>query len=217
MAVDRAVFHDHEWYKPLVARPEERDAFVRCQMLTKRYNQLAADQASARREILVGLCREFGAESTIAPRLKCVYGYNLRIGRHVHINSDPVLSDDAAITIGDYVRMGPRVQLLTAMHPVDDYLARREGWERTMPINVGEDVWLGAGVIVCPGVTVGPTTVVGAGSVVTRDIPAGVLAAGNPCRTIRPLGSNDVKGKSQEPASTYPASGSSGYSGRRRC
>ena len=84
--------------------------------------------------------------------------------------------------------IGPRAQLLTALHPVDDVDARRAGWESAAPITLGDNVWLAAGVIVCPGVTIGADTVVGAGSVVTRDLPAGVLAAGNPCRILRPRG-----------------------------
>ncbi|MDT5351476.1 MAG: maltose O-acetyltransferase, partial [Mycobacterium sp.] len=82
---------------------------------------------------------------------------------------------------------GPRAQLVTALHPVDDYEARRAGWESAAPIVLGDNVWLAAGVIVCPGVTIGANSVIGAGSVVIVDIPAGVLAAGNPCRVIREL------------------------------
>jgi maltose O-acetyltransferase len=85
------------------------------------------------------------------------------------------------------VSIGPRVQLLTALHPMDDHEMRRQRWERAEPIAIGDNVWFGGGVIVCAGVTVGDNTVVGAGSVVTRDLPAGVLAAGNPARVIRNL------------------------------
>jgi maltose O-acetyltransferase len=95
--------------------------------------------------------------------------------------------DDAVITIGDHVRIGPRCQLLTALHPVEDHDRRRAGWERPMPISIGPNSWLGGGVIVCPGVTIGENAVVGAGSVVTRDVPAQVLAIGNPATVIREI------------------------------
>ena len=91
------------------------------------------------------------------------------------------------ITIGDDVSIGPRAQLLTALHPIDDHEQRRQRWETAAPITIGDNAWLGGGVIVCPGVGIGHDTVVGAGSVVTRDLPARVLAAGNPCRVIRTL------------------------------
>lgn len=95
--------------------------------------------------------------------------------------------DDAAITIGDDVRIGPRAQLLTALHPMEDHERRRAGWERPAPITIGHNAWLGGGVIVCPDVTIGENTVIGAGSVVVRDIPDQVFAAGNPARIIRRL------------------------------
>ena len=85
------------------------------------------------------------------------------------------------------MQIGPRVQLLTALHPVDDHEARRSGWESALPIVIGDNVWLAAGVIVCAGVTIGDDTVIGAGSVGIGDVPGGVLAAGNPCRVIRRL------------------------------
>src|SRR5699024_924468 len=103
------------------------------------------------------------------------------------INYDAILLDCAPIRIGNDVQIGPRAQLLTAQHPVEDHDARRQGWESAAPIAIGDNVWLGGGVIVCPGVTIGENAVIGAGSVVTRDIPAAVLAVGNPCRVTRAL------------------------------
>ena len=94
--------------------------------------------------------------------------------------------DVARVTIGDDVQIGPNVQLLTPTHPVEPG-PRREKWEAARPIVIGDNVWLGGGVIVCPGVTIGPNTVVGAGAVVTRDLPADVVAVGNPARVIRQL------------------------------
>jgi len=128
-----------------------------------------------------------GEGSVILPRLQCDYGAQIAVGAGCFINYDAILLDSASIIIGDNVSIGPRAQLITALHPVDDYQARRAGWESAAPIVLGDNVWLAAGVIVCPGVTIGANSVIGAGSVVIVDIPAGVLAAGNPCRVIREL------------------------------
>ncbi len=122
------------------------------------------------------------------PPFRCDYGAQITLGANSSLNYDAVLLDCAAISIGDDVSIGPRAQLVTALHPVDDHAARRERWESAFPVAIGNNVWLGAGVIVCPGVTVGDDSVIGAGSVVMTDVPPGVLAAGNPCavkRTIR--------------------------------
>lgn len=116
----------------------------------------------------------------------CDYGCNIFIGKNCFMNFNCIILDCARITIGDNVMMGPSVQLLAAKHPV---LAseRIKGPELTAPITIGNNVWLGGGVIVCPGVTIGDNTTIGAGSVVTKDIPSNVVAAGNPCRVIRTL------------------------------
>ena len=97
-----------------------------------------------------------------------------------------ILDDEFGRTVGDDVQIGPNVQLLTATHPLEPQ-PRRAKWEGSMPITLGDNVWLGGGVIVCPGVTIGDNTVVGAGAVVVRDLPANVVAVGNPARIIRPL------------------------------
>jgi maltose O-acetyltransferase len=133
------------------------------------------------------LIGSLGDGCVILPRLQCDYGAQIDIGAGCFINYDAILLDCAPITIGDNVSIGPRAQLVTALHPVDDYEARRAGWESAAPIVLGDNVWLAAGVIVCPGVSIGANSVIGAGSVVIDDIPAGVLAAGNPCRVTREL------------------------------
>lgn len=171
-------------------RPEDPELVadrLACRRVVDAFNATGADEADRRRELLVTLLGSFGENSVIEPRFCCDYGIYTNIGARCFINYDAVLLDCAPITIGDHVFIGPRCQLLTALHPVDDVEARRAGWESAAPISIGDNVWLGGGVIVCPGVTIGADTVVGAGAVVTRDIPAGVLAAGNPCRVIRPL------------------------------
>lgn len=156
-----------------------------CQRLLARFNS-AADEGE-RQGILAEVLGSLGAGSWIMPRLLCDYGYQIHIGTNSFINYDAVLLDVATITIGDDVSIGPRAQLLTPLHPMDDHEARRQRWESAAPITVGDNVWLGGGVIVCAGVSIGANTVIGAGSVVTRDVPARVFAAGNPCRVIRAL------------------------------
>ena len=114
------------------------------------------------------------------------YGSQTTIGARTFINVGAVILDVGRVTIGADVQIGPNVQLLTPTHPLEPDL-RRTGVEAAEPIAIGDNVWLGGGVIVCPGVTIGADTVVGAGAVVTRDLPAGVLAVGNPARVLRTL------------------------------
>jgi maltose O-acetyltransferase len=157
-----------------------------CQRLLEVFNvSPAGDERS--QHVLHRLFGSLGQGSVILPRLQCDYGAQIAIGAGCFINYDAIFLDCASITIGDNVSIGPRAQLVTALHPVDDHEARRAGWESAAPIVIGDNVWLAAGVIVCPGVTIGDNTVIGAGSIVTKDVPARVLAAGNPCRVIREL------------------------------
>lgn len=156
-----------------------------CQRLVESFNTTRADDDDRRRQVLGELLGSFGDGSQVLPRFQCDYGTYISIGTNCFVNYDAILLDCAPITIGDNVSIGPRAQLLTALHPIDDHDARRDGWESAAPVTVGANAWLGAGVTVCPGVTIGDNSVIGAGSVVTRDVPAGVLAAGNPCRVIR--------------------------------
>jgi maltose O-acetyltransferase len=159
----------------------------RCQTLLDSFNRIPAGEDERQQAILRELLGSIGAGSWVVPRFQCIYGYFIRLGSNTFLNFDAILMDCAPISIGDDVSIGPRVQLLTALHPMDDHEARRQRWETAAPVTIGDNVWLGGGVIVCPGVTVGANTVVGAGSVVTRDLPAGAFAAGNPCRVIREL------------------------------
>ena len=158
----------------------------RAALLTERYNATGAPADDERAKILRELFGQVGEGVVINPTLRCDYGYTVSIGARSFINYDAILLDCARITIGADVQLGPRVQLLTALHPLDGQ-ARRTGVETAEPITIEDGVWLAAGVIVCPGVTIGADTVVGAGSVVTRDLPARVLAVGNPARVVRPV------------------------------
>lgn len=172
------------WY---LDEPDLVEDRRRCWRMLDRYNATGADDDAQRYAILKDLLGEVGAGTQVMPRFWCSYGRHIRLGRDVFINTDALLMDDAPISIGDGTRMGPRAQLLTALHPVDDHDARRAGWERPAPVTVGSNVWLGSGVIVCPGVSIGDDAVIGAGSVVTRGVTSRVLVAGNPARTIREL------------------------------
>jgi maltose O-acetyltransferase len=147
------------------------------------YNASPPDRAT-RLSILADLLGSFGDGSEIRPPFYCDYGYQTHIGSGTFLNFGVVALDVARITIGDDVQIGPLVQLLTPTHPIDAEL-RRAKWEAAEPITASDKIWLGGGVIVCPGVTIGEDTVVGAGAVVTRDLPAGVVAAGVPARVIR--------------------------------
>lgn len=166
--------------------PELAADSLRARRLQDRFNRTAADADDERRRILEELLGAFGSGSEIRPPFSCDYGYQIRIGARVFANFGLVALDVAPITIGDDVQFGPNVQLLTPAHPSDAGL-RRAKWESAQPITIGDNVWLGGGVIVLPGVSIGDDTVVGAGAVVTRDLPAGVVAMGNPARVTRSL------------------------------
>ncbi|MFY9191001.1 MAG: sugar O-acetyltransferase [Lawsonella sp.] len=178
-----------EFYSP--NDPELRQEHIRCHKLLERFNSSTIDEMDARVDILRELFAEVGDNPLVLPRLMCDYGSNVRVGDNFFANFDLVLLDCAPITIGDNVMFGPAVQLLTPMHPVDDVELRNSGVEWAEPITVEDNVWLAGGVIVCPGVTIGEGSVIGAGAVVTRDVPARVFAAGNPCRVIRELQPGD--------------------------
>lgn len=141
--------------------------------------------AAARRVLLSEL---LGAESDvfITPPFQCDYGRNIRLGRSVYFNFNCVVLDVAEVTIGNHVLIGPGVQIYTATHPLDA-ATRRTGFENAKPITIGDDAWIGGAAVLCPGVNIGARSVIGAGSVITRDIPADVFAAGNPCRVVRSL------------------------------
>jgi maltose O-acetyltransferase len=164
--------------------PELVEDSLRAQRLTARFNVAGADDVEERRLVLHELLGAIGAHTEIRAPLRCDYGYQIHIGSRTFVNFGLVALDVARIDIGDDVQIGPNVQLLTATHPVDAE-QRRAKWESAQPIVIGDNVWLGGGVIVCPGVTIGADTVVGAGAVVTRDLPAGVVAVGTPARAVR--------------------------------
>jgi maltose O-acetyltransferase len=166
--------------------PELARDSARAQRLTHQINTMDPTDQQRRRVLLTELLGAFGEGSEIRPPLWCDYGYQTFVGARCFANWGLVSLDVATVTVGDDVQLGPNVQLLTATHPLDPG-PRRDKWEAARPIVVGDNVWLGGGVIVCPGVRIGADTVVGAGSVVVRDLPAGVLAVGSPARIVRAL------------------------------
>ena len=159
---------------------------LRALKLTRAFNASDPADPQARLALLRELLGSLGEGTEIRPPLYCDYGYQTQVGSRSFINFGVVLLDVAAIRIGDDVQVGPNVQFLTPTHPVEPEV-RRAKWEAARPICVGDNVWLGGGVIVGPGVSIGANTVVGAGAVVVRDLPANVVAVGNPARVIRSL------------------------------
>jgi maltose O-acetyltransferase len=150
------------------------------------YNAAPDRDRERRRALLEQLVGEIGEDSWLRAPVYVDYGTHITIGSGSFANYGLVALDVAPITIGDDVQIGPNVQLLTPTHPIEPG-PRREKWEAAEPITIGDNVWLGGGVIVCPGVTIGENTVVGAGAVVTKDLPANVVAVGNPARVIKTL------------------------------
>ncbi len=173
-----------ETYNP--ADPELVNARERCHRQIDRFNAARAANAGDRDRIVRALFGQVGVGVEVEPPLSCDYGINVSIGDRSFINYGAVILDCAAVTIGADVQIGPNVQLLTPTHPLDA-AERRTKVESAAPIVLHDGVWLGGGVIVCQGVTIGENTVVGAGSVVVADLPAGVLAVGNPARVVRAL------------------------------
>ena len=170
----------------LAGDPALAEASTRALDLADAYNATTVRQGPLRRQLLEELVGAVGEGTEIRPPLYVDYGSHIRIGARCFANFGLVALDVAPITIGDDVQIGPNVQLLTPTHPVDPE-PRRAKWEAAEPITIGDNVWLGGGLIVLPGVTIGENTVVGAGAVVTRDLPANVVAVGHPARVVRPL------------------------------
>lgn len=150
-------------------------------------NSLPPSKAEERKEAIRNLLGRTGEKFEIRSPFFCDYGYNIEIGENFFMNMNCVILDGAKVTFGDNVFVAPGCGFYTAGHPLDAE-QRNKGLEYARPIKVGSNVWIGGNVCVLPGVTIGDNSVIGAGSVVTRDIPSGVVAAGNPCQVIRLIG-----------------------------
>ena len=155
------------------------------------YNNIPHVQQQRRDALLRQMFAEVGEGCYVeTPFYANMGGHHVHFGDYVYANYGLTLVDDTHIYVGDHTMFGPHVTLATAGHPIDPEL-RRRGLQYNMPIHIGRNCWLGAGVIVMPGVTIGDNVVIGAGSIVTRDIPSNVVAVGNPCRVLREVGEHD--------------------------
>ena len=155
------------------------------------YNMTRPLEQEKRELLLKEMFAEIGEECYIEPPLHSNFGGgHVHFGKNVYANFNLTLVDDTHIYVGDYTMLGPNVVIATAGHPILPEL-REKAYQYNMPVHIGKNCWLGAGVIVLPGVSIGDNTVVGAGSVVTKDLPANVVAVGNPCRVLREIGERD--------------------------
>ena len=179
--------------------PELASDQARAQELLERYNVTPHADQELRDSLLRELLGEVGDGVVVKPTFRCDYGRYITIGAGTFVNYDCLMLDVAPIRIGAACQIATRVQILTATHPIDPE-PRRRGWEYAEPIEIGDNVWLGSGVIVCPGVTIGENTVVGVGAVVTRDLPGGVVAVGIPARVQREIDDRDRVSVPGDPA-----------------
>ncbi|MEU3794308.1 sugar O-acetyltransferase [Streptomyces fructofermentans] len=166
---------------PEIARRQQRAV-----RLAARYQAAYIEDTETAGPVLAELLGSVGEEVHVRPPLNVDYGSNITIGARTFVNSNLTALDVAAITIGEDCQIGPNVQLLTPTHPLEPQ-PRRDKLEAAKPITIGDNVWIGGGAIVLPGITIGDDSVIGAGAVVTKDVPAGVVAVGNPARTVRTL------------------------------
>ena len=166
------------------------DEQLQCLELLYDYNQTRPTEQPKRRELLKVLLAEVGENCYIEPPLHANWGRNTHLGSNVYANFNLTLVDDTDVYIGDSVMIGPNVTIATAGHPIDPEL-RRKVAQFNIPVRIGNNVWIGAGAVILPGITIGDDSVIGAGSIVTKDIPAGVVAVGNPCRVLRPICDRD--------------------------
>ena len=172
-----------ELYDPMDA--ELVAARTRARELCQALNATAEADGEGRRALLRELFAEGGESVWMQPPFFCDYGSNIELGERVFFNFNCVVLDVCRVRIGDFTLFGPAVQILTPLHPLEHALRRNQEYGK--PVEIGSDVWVGGGALILPGVRIGARSVIGAGSVVTRDVPEGVFAAGNPCRVIRSL------------------------------
>lgn len=172
--------------------PELLAERARCKDLCFAYNQLPPSRTEEQEALIRRLLGRTGERFCVTAPFWCDYGRNIEIGENFYTNHNCVILDGAKVTFGDNVFIAPNCVFSTAGHPLDAG-QRNRGLEYAYPITVGDNVWFGASVTVLPGVRIGSNTVIGAGSVVNRDIPDGVVAVGNPCRVLRPITGEDRK------------------------
>lgn len=174
-------------------KDEKREALRRqCEDFMDAYNATAYHDYDARQQMIRKLFAGVGEDCHILKPFHCDYGCNITVGDHFFANFDCIMLDVNKINIGNHVMLAPRVAIYTAGHPIDKDV-RNAKLEYGYEVNIGNDVWIGASTVINPGVTIGSNVVIGSNSVVTRDIPDNVVAAGNPCRVIRPITEEDKK------------------------
>lgn len=162
------------------------DERIQARLLIKALNDSREDQLEERIGIIKKLLPHAGPGLWLQPPFYCDYGYNIILGEKVFFNFNCVVLDVMPVTIGSRTLLGPNVQIYTATHPMN-HQVRASGLEFAKPVTIGKDVWIGGSVVICPGVTIGDRAIIGAGSVITKNIPADVFAAGNPGKVIRSL------------------------------
>lgn len=188
-----------EWEKlqaGMVYNDFDSDLFMRrveAKKLFREYNRTGDDDTALRRKLMEQLFKHVGTEVWIEPDFRCEFGKNIVIGNNVYINFGCIILDCAEVTIGDNVLLGPNIGIYAANHSLDAE-ERINGGCCGKPVHVGNNVWLGGDVKILPGVSVGDNTIIGTGSIVTKDIPAGVIAIGNPCRVLRAVTEADKTG-----------------------
>ena len=171
---------------------ELRSLRNRARELLSQYNSTKKKKKELRKNILAELLGTMGTHVFIKPPFRCSYGTNIHIGNHFYANMDCLILDSCPVQIGSNVMFGPRVNVFTDSHPLDPIVRTRK-LVYGKPVIIGDRVWIGGGAILCPGVQIGKDSVIGAGSVVTHDIPPRTVAAGNPCRVIRKLTDADTQ------------------------
>ncbi|MDQ0458688.1 sugar O-acetyltransferase [Clostridium sardiniense] len=159
-------------------------------MLTRLFNNSTEEQIQYRKELLKELFEKTGENLYIEPPFRCDYGCHISVGNNFYANYDCIIVDVCKVEIGENVLFGPRVGIYTAGHPIDAEI-RDTGLEFGKPVKIGNSVWVGGSTVINPGVTIGNNVVIGSGSVVTKDIPDNVVAAGNPCRVLRQITDED--------------------------
>jgi len=164
----------------------------RARLLIHQYNQLAPGESAEQQKIIRKLLGACGEKFVIEAPFRCDYGYNIQLGENFYSNFNLVILDCAEVRIGNNALIGPDVGIYTAGHPVHPEL-RNQGYEFAFPVKIGNSVWIGGHVVINPGVSIGDDVVIGSGSVVTKDIPSGVIAMGNPCRVLRVITEDDQK------------------------
>ena len=187
----KAQLHSGELYYP--SGDEIMKEQFQCLEKLYEFNQTRPTEQEKRAKLLKEMFAEIGENCYIEPPFRSNWGgHHCHFGKYVYANFNLTCVDDTHIYVGDYTMIGPNVTLASAGHPICPEL-REKGYQYNIPVRIGKNCWLGAGVIVVPGVTIGDNTVIGAGSVVTKDIPSGVVAVGNPCRVLREVNEHDYE------------------------